>query len=81
MGVVIFNTCLVVWFALLPDPIPGSICALAVILYLLFFKFAKDDVKFLRDDAEKSGPDEVVPVIRTTSHALASPSPGSLSAT
>lgn len=82
LGVVIFNACLVVWFILLPDPIPGSICALAVVLYLLFFKFAKDDVKFLRDDAEKSGnDDEIVPVIRTTSYALASPSAGSPSAT
>lgn len=61
-----------VWFALLPDLIPGVVSAVSVVLYLLFFKFAKDDLKLLRDDAA-SGDPAVVPVIRTTSCALSSP--------
>ncbi|KAG0697817.1 hypothetical protein GWK47_026216 [Chionoecetes opilio] len=56
MGVVMFNLILVVWFALLPDPIPGAVCGGSTLLYLLFFKFAKDDLKFLRDTAAAAAP-------------------------
>lgn len=76
VGVVIFNACLTVWFALIPDPIPGGICAVSVLFYLLFFKFAKNDIKFLRDEAEFAN-DSVLPVINTTAHALSSSAPKS----
>ncbi|KAG7169008.1 uncharacterized protein LOC121866478 isoform X2 [Homarus americanus] len=50
MMVVLFNLLLVVWFALLPDIVPAVVSCVAVLVYIAFFKFAKDDIKCLRDD-------------------------------
>ncbi|KAK8754066.1 hypothetical protein OTU49_009358 [Cherax quadricarinatus] len=48
MVVVLFNGVLVVWFSLMNDVIPATLCSLAFVVYVLFFKFAKDDIKCLR---------------------------------
>lgn len=70
MGIITFNSLLVVWFGLIPDPIPAGLCAVAVLVYLLFFKFAKDDLKFLRDDAAAVSA-LTTPIITTTASAIA----------
>ncbi|XP_069182651.1 uncharacterized protein [Procambarus clarkii] len=48
LAVVLFNSLMVVWFGLLHDIVPAVVCCLAVLTYMLFFKYAKDDIKILR---------------------------------
>ncbi|XP_071524297.1 uncharacterized protein [Panulirus ornatus] len=56
MGVVLFNTLLLVWFCLLSDIMMATGSVLGIVLYVLFFFFAKDDIKFLREhDRHKEG--------------------------
>lgn len=69
MGIIIFNCLQLVWFSLTEDIIPAVVCSLAVVLYLIFFKFAKDDLKFLRDDAAVVA--ATTPIITTTASAMA----------
>lgn len=73
MGIITFNGLQLVWFSLTEDIIPAVVCALASLLYLIFFKFAKDDLKFLRDDAAVVA--ATTPIIATTASAMAAPSP------
>lgn len=48
--VIVFNFLLCVWFGLLSDVLPTAVSAVAASLYLLFFKFAKDDIKQMGED-------------------------------
>lgn len=73
MGIITFNGLQLVWFSLTEDIIPAVVCALASLLYLIFFKFAKDDLKFLRDDAAVVA--AATPIIATTASAMAASSP------
>ncbi|XP_066940273.1 uncharacterized protein [Macrobrachium rosenbergii] len=50
MVVVMFNIMLIVWFSLVSDVIPATICSVASFLYTLFFKFASKDIKRIGDN-------------------------------
>ncbi|XP_064078617.1 uncharacterized protein LOC135195911 isoform X2 [Macrobrachium nipponense] len=50
MVVVMFNIMLIVWFSLVSDVIPATICGVATFLYILFFKFASKDIKRIGDN-------------------------------
>ncbi|XP_045136895.1 uncharacterized protein LOC123519551 isoform X1 [Portunus trituberculatus] len=71
LGIVTFNGLQLVWFSLTEDIIPAVVCSVASLIYLIFFKFAKDDLKFLRDDAAVAA---TTPIITTTASAMAAPS-------
>ncbi|XP_045592655.1 uncharacterized protein [Procambarus clarkii] len=48
MALVMFNAMLVVWFILLEDVTQVVVACLATLAYIVFFKFAKDDIMTLR---------------------------------
>ena len=74
MGIITFNCLQLVWFSLTSDPVPACVCGVSALIYLIFFKFAKDDLKFLRDAAVDAA--AIRPIITTTAAALAdSPRP------
>lgn len=52
--VTVFNILLCVWFGLLSDILPTAVSAVAAALYLLFFKFAKDDIKQMGEEEEEA---------------------------
>ncbi|KAK4325056.1 hypothetical protein Pmani_004366 [Petrolisthes manimaculis] len=59
VGLILFNILLVVWFSLLNDYLPAALCCLAAPTYAVFFVYAKDDIKKLRETEKDEKETEV----------------------